>query len=397
MIKKYYLVFILLITLLFLFEILGQILIHKTSLLDRYFFHKHELLNKDSFEEYLLERNEITGWPTKSFENTLSTNLSRNSPANNKYSEKDCFSIYGDSYAFDTEVNDTQAWPNQLAEIMSCGVLNYGIPGYGLDQAYLRFKSHNPKNLNVIMTLLKWTIERARTRMYSLQSGEGINMNLTKPMFELSKNNKLELHHLPINNFKDYQNLNSRMYFESIFYNDLFLPDNDTWSMSVPSFPYTFEMINLFIKLLKRQISYGAYLFYHPTFKFAEIVQLNQLLTSVAEPLPSYRDETIRLNEKILESFINDCKHLGIKCLIAPLPLIMDFGKSKESKIIKSLRANTILSDKLLIIEDRCLIDEYKKVGVKEEEIKLQLAPGRHYNDTSSNVIAKCLFKELNT
>ena len=75
----------------------------------------------------------------------------------------------------------------------------------------------------------------------------------------------------------------------------------------------------------------------------------------------------------------------------------MDFGKSKESKIIKSLRANTILSDKLLIIEDRCLIDEYKKVGVKEEEIKLQLAPGRHYNDTSSNVIAKCLFKELNT
>ena len=43
------------------------------------------------------------------------------------------------------------------------------------------------------------------------------------------------------------------------------------------------------------------------------------------------------------------------------------------------------------------LIDEYKKVGIKKEEIKLQLAPGRHYNDTSSNVIAKCLFKELNT
>ena len=203
MIKKYYLIFILFIILLFLFEILSQIIIFKTSLLDRYFFHKHELLNKDSFEEYLLERNEITGWPTKSFENTLSTNLSRNSPANSKYSEKDCFSIYGDSYAFDTEVNDTQAWPNQLAEIMSCGILNYGIPGYGLDQAYLRFKSHNPKNLNVIMTFVEMDYRRARTRMYSLQSGEGINMNLTKPMFELSKNNNLELHHLPINNFKD--------------------------------------------------------------------------------------------------------------------------------------------------------------------------------------------------
>ena len=181
--KKYYLIFILFLLLLFLFEILSLVLVHKTSLLDRYFFHKHELLNKDSFEEYLLDRNEITGWPTRSFENALHTNLSRNSPANNKYLERECYSIYGDSYAFDTEVNDTQAWSNQLAEIMSCGILNYGIPGYGLDQAYLRFKSHNPKNLNVIMTFVEMDYRRARTRMYSLQSGEGININLTKPMF----------------------------------------------------------------------------------------------------------------------------------------------------------------------------------------------------------------------
>ena len=163
----------------------------RKPLLDRYFFHKNKFLDENGFQEYLDERNEVAGWPTKSFENSLSSNLSRNSPANNKNIENNCFSVYGDSYAFDTEVSDTQAWPNQLSEIMSCGILNFGIPGYGLDQAYLRFKSHNPKDLNVIMTFVEGDYRRARTRMYSLQSGEGININLTKPMFELNENDQL--------------------------------------------------------------------------------------------------------------------------------------------------------------------------------------------------------------
>ena len=236
---------------------------------------------------------------------------------------------------------------------------------------------------------------RARTRMYSLQSGEGININLTKPMFELTENNKLYLNNLPINSFKEYQDLENKKLFDNIFYNDLFLPDNDLWSMSNHSFPYSFEIVFLFYRLLKRQISYGAYVHYHPTYNFFETFGLNKLLVKFAEPIPSLRSETINLNEKILENFISDCKQLDIECFIAPLPLIMDFGKLEESEIIKSLRTNPILSDKILIIENNCLIDEYKKVGVIEEEIRLQMGPGKHYNHISSKIIATCLSKEL--
>ena len=58
-------------------------------------------------------------------------------------------------------------------------------------------------------------------------------------------------HNLPINNFKDYQSLESKEFFDNIFYNDLFLPDTDLWSMSRPSSLYTLETVYLFNKLLK--------------------------------------------------------------------------------------------------------------------------------------------------
>ena len=380
---------------LILFEILSYTIIKHTSVLDKYFFHKHKLLDEEDFNDYISDRNQITGWPTKTFEATLSDNLSRISPANEKYLKNNCYAVYGDSYAYDTEVNDKQAWPNQLAEIMSCGVLNFGIPGYGIDQAYLRFKNLNPKNLNAIMTFVEMDYRRARTQMYSLQSGKGINIELTKPMFEIYENNEIYLYDLPINSFDQYKKLDDIHYFNKFFSKDLFLPDKDLWSMSTYSFPYSFEIISLFIKLFKRQLSYGAYVKYHPTYQFFEYLSMNEFLKRISVPIPSIRDQTIALNEKILENFINDCDKLNINCYIAPLPLIMDFGKDKDSKIINSLKTNPILSTKTITIDNNCLIKEYKELGIYEEDISLQLAVGRHYNKITSKIVARCLFKEL--
>ena len=388
--------FIFFIILLLIFEFFSYILIYQTSFLDRYFFHKHHFISEADFRDYKAERNKLTGWPTRRFEKQLSFEGSRKSPANNMIIKKEaCFSIYGDSYAFDSEVNNDQAWPNKLAEIMNCKIHNFGIPGFGIDQAYLRFKEKNPKKLDTILTFIEGDYRRARTRMYSLQNGEGIVIGLTKPMFELSQKNKIILKKNPINSYEEYLNLSDKLHFKKIFSNDLFIPDQDLWSMSYTSFPNSLEIVLLSIKIFKRQISYSAYLPFYPSYSFLKSINLNQFMTNFATPPPSYRDETIKLNEAIFESFIADCNKLNIKCYIAPLPLIMDFDNSGESKIIKSLKSNEYLRDKLLLINKGCMTQEFKKVGIKKSNISEQLAPGRHYNYITSNIIAKCLAKKI--
>ncbi len=47
---------------------------------------------------------------------------------------------YGDSYTFSREVNDREAWPHRLSEILGVNAANHGVGNYGLDQALLRLE-----------------------------------------------------------------------------------------------------------------------------------------------------------------------------------------------------------------------------------------------------------------
>ena len=46
---------------------------------------------------------------------------------------------FGDSFTFGDEVGDNETWQYFLSNILNAGVANYGVGGYGTDQAYLRF------------------------------------------------------------------------------------------------------------------------------------------------------------------------------------------------------------------------------------------------------------------
>ena len=51
-------------------------------------------------------------------------------------------SVFGDSFVYGSGVQGTEAWPSILENaIPGIEVLNYGVPGYGPDQAYLRFRA----------------------------------------------------------------------------------------------------------------------------------------------------------------------------------------------------------------------------------------------------------------
>ena len=103
---------------------------------------------------YLTIRNPVTGWPLSpgmEHEEMLEMAESmgvvleydaygaRTSPAFPDPAVPSCVSLYGDSFTWSSEVEHEEAWGNLLATQLDCRVHNFGVGGYGSDQAYLRY------------------------------------------------------------------------------------------------------------------------------------------------------------------------------------------------------------------------------------------------------------------
>ncbi len=50
-----------------------------------------------------------------------------------------CASAYGDSFVWGYAIPPADGWVERLSHELGCRVANYGVPGYGTDQAYVRF------------------------------------------------------------------------------------------------------------------------------------------------------------------------------------------------------------------------------------------------------------------
>ena len=106
----------------------------------------------EEYEHYLSVRDGVLGWPSPltTIEN-LDSSGARVSPAF-PAPGSECVSLYGDSFTFGSEVNDEQAWGNVLARNLGCRVANFGVGGYGTDQAVMRF-TENTKDSSSIAVL----------------------------------------------------------------------------------------------------------------------------------------------------------------------------------------------------------------------------------------------------
>ena len=93
------------------------------------------------------------------------------------------------------EVNDSQTIGWHLSEESKCPVENYGVGGYGLDQAFLRLKhvistkNNKKKFTNVILIITSYTIARA-VSLYRHYLEPG-NTLAVKPRAAISKKGSL--------------------------------------------------------------------------------------------------------------------------------------------------------------------------------------------------------------
>lgn len=155
------------------------------------FTYQAPTVTEDEFQTYLKERHPILGWPGSSWlEANADARGARLSPSNAELGNvSPCISVYGDSFAYGDEVEHSDAWPNVLAGELECRVDNYGVGGYGVDQALLRFEGHvtegRPVGKTVILTVFPDNLNRNVNQWRYLLSRSAFGF---KPVFHVRGN-----------------------------------------------------------------------------------------------------------------------------------------------------------------------------------------------------------------
>ena len=97
--------------------------------------------NAKGYSDYLQARDPVLGWPSPEVFGIgeYDTSGSRVVPAFPDASTESCVALFGDSFTWGDEVASEHAYGNVLAQLMGCRVANYGVGGYGTDQAAIRY------------------------------------------------------------------------------------------------------------------------------------------------------------------------------------------------------------------------------------------------------------------
>jgi len=152
-----------------------------------------------NYADYLEKRDPLLGWPYP-FQlggNFFDSSGARHLPAfDNPEQFSNCLSLYGDSYVMGSDVTHEQTWANKLAEKLGCRVANFGVGGYGIDQAYLRFERNSADQAKwVVLGHSSIDIIRNINRLEDLFStGQAFAF---KPRFILDANHRLQLVEMP--------------------------------------------------------------------------------------------------------------------------------------------------------------------------------------------------------
>ena len=141
----------------------------------------------DGYPDYLETRHPVLGWPSvePDADDGRDATGSRFTPAfPDPTRSPACVSLYGDSFTWSNDVEAGDAWGNVLSTLLDCRVSNFGVGGYGTDQAYLRFRentedpspvvviAHQPENILRNVSIGRCSIRRCSASSHGSGSTE---------------------------------------------------------------------------------------------------------------------------------------------------------------------------------------------------------------------------------
>lgn len=327
-----------------------------------------------SYEDYLRHRDPVLGWPfpAEFGESFFDSSGARHSPAFRdpaKYPNR--VAIFGDSYAAGSEVDDDHAWGNQLALTLGSRVGIFGVPGYGTDQAYLRFLSM-PKDSSriVILTHLSEDISRNLTRNWDLFTRVG-HYGL-KPRFVRDGNGGLV--HVPL------PKLTESEYLRSVGIETPFLPmEHENFQPGGPagvtrlSFPFSVAFVKNLGSFQMRSL-------------FARRPDYAEFYTK-GHPL-----EGLEITAQILASFQEEARKKGQWPLVVLLATRQDFNYARKTG--GWTYANLVAElDRLQVNHLDFGPPLQKHIG--DREVRSFFKPLGHYNEEVSKILADTVYETL--
>jgi hypothetical protein len=111
--------------------------------------------------------------------------------------EHACASAYGDSFIWGDDIPLADGWIEQLSRKLGCRVANYGVSGYGTDQAYLRFTRMTRDDAPVVLLGIFPENVMRNVNQYRAFIGFTQDPHWHKGRFVLDRASKLEWIHRP--------------------------------------------------------------------------------------------------------------------------------------------------------------------------------------------------------
>lgn len=138
---------------------------------DRLVYHSHveesEFVKKMKDPDFSVTKSEsfspVMGWDEAHGRVTDASSLITGGRKNPYESDKVKISTYGDSFTYCEDVNEDETWQYYLSESSHTKVVNFGVRGYGPDQALLKMKKHLESGIRtdvIILSILSENISR---------------------------------------------------------------------------------------------------------------------------------------------------------------------------------------------------------------------------------------------
>jgi hypothetical protein len=354
-------------------------IIEASSFLVCLFFQRKGILYRPpvskSYSNYIATRDVTAGWPDpKTFGHDGRRDItgSRIIPAFSDPTKYTAWiSLYGDSFTWSSEVDSEHAWSNILSKMTRTRVSNYGVPGYGTDQAFLRF-FHNTDDQAQIVFLnhLSQNIMRNVNQYRELISpGDGSRF---KPRYILDQRGHLALVRLP--SFSETEYYGAIRNPERYLPHEFFVPGGPS-GIQYFSFPYTWTTLKAFQNFHVKAVLLGRHVAH------AEFY------------MPDHLSKALPITSGILTRFHEEARIRGKIPIITTIPTGRDleFFRKKNywpyQALIDQLSQQQI---EVLNFGDGIM----RHLGTKDIDVLFKNISG-HFNETGYRILAEVAFRHL--
>ncbi|MBI4515129.1 MAG: hypothetical protein HY699_04845 [Deltaproteobacteria bacterium] len=336
----------------------------------RSLFYWPPVIGAERYAEYLTVRDPRLGWPAPRDLGGQRYDAagSRPIPAFPHVGEE-CVSLYGNSFTYSPDVDDAHAWSNVLSQQLGCRVANFGVGGYGTDQAYLRFESNETDQAPV--TILGFFVRDVLRNVSQYVQFEFINTPTGfKPRFVVD-GDRLQLIQLPRVEAVDFPTFAVAP--ERFLKHETFLPGSRL-GPAVVRFPFTLVLLRLATseRVLARMRG-------RPNW--------SDFLT------PGHSSQGLEVTRGIMRKFADLCRTRGKRCLVVvfPAPSSYDYERKTGRSLTQHL-TYALARDGIDSLDLTPGIARY--LGARPYEDLLAQRQG-HHNEEGDHVVATLVHEHM--